>query len=66
MGRKKYQRGPLASFSRPAYPCNQANKKKKIIIIIIIDGGSSWIENAIFCMISCTSMCSCSFADGTV
>ena len=30
MGRKKYQRGQLTSFSRLAYPCNQANEKKKI------------------------------------
>ena len=26
---KKYERGQLASFSRLAYPCNQANEKKK-------------------------------------
>ena len=29
MGRKKYYRGQLASFSRLAYRCNQANEKKK-------------------------------------
>ena len=29
MGRNKYYRGQLASFSRLAYPCNQANEKKK-------------------------------------
>ena len=28
-GKKKNSRGQLASFSRLAYPCNQANEKKK-------------------------------------
>ena len=29
MGRKKYLRRQVASFSRLAYPCNQVNEKKK-------------------------------------
>ena len=29
MGRNTYKRGQLASFTRLAYPCNQANENKK-------------------------------------